>query len=77
MNLFRRIKTMVDGMWIQRQIHKDDLYEVCISCHISTGTPKTLEIAKRLYYVEGAGQMCRDCWETLYPLPEKKHHELG
>jgi hypothetical protein len=64
----RGVFGMTDGMWIHRQIHKHDLYETCISCKELTGTPKTLE---------GAGQMCRDCWEALYPLPEKKYDELG
>ena len=73
----RGVFGMTDGMWIHRQIHKHDLYENCISCKELTGTPKTLDIQKRLYYIEGAGQMCRDCWEALYPLPEKKHDELG
>lgn len=69
--IWHRIQTMVDGMWIQRQIHKEQLYESCISCKEITGTPKVLDIQKRLYYLEGAGQMCRECWETLYPT---QHH---
>lgn len=68
---------MVDGMWIRRQIHKHDLYEECISCKEITGTPKTLDISKRLYYFEGAGQLCRTCWETLYPQKESTYDELG
>lgn len=59
---------MTDGMFIHRQIHKEELYERCISCKELTGIPKTLDIQERLYYVEGAGQMCRDCWDVLYPV---------
>jgi hypothetical protein len=68
---------MTDGMWIHRQIHKHELYDSCISCREVTGIPKTLDIEKRLYYVPGAGQMCQDCWEALYLLPENTHDKLG
>lgn len=73
----RGVFGMTDGMFIQRQIHKEELYEQCISCKELTGTPKTLDIKKRSYYVEGAGQMCRDCWEALYPQKETKYDELS
>lgn len=62
----RGVFGMTDGMFIHRQIHKHEIYEECISCKALTGTPKTLDIKQRLYYIEGAGQMCRDCWEVLY-----------
>ena len=73
----RGVFGMTDGMWIQRQIHKEELYEKCISCKELTGTPKTLDIKQRLYYIEGAGQMCRDCWEVLYPQKETTYDELS
>lgn len=77
--LLHRIRQMVDGMWVQRQIHKHELYEECISCGIVTQTPKTLDVSKRLYYIEGVGQMCRECWETLYPIQRHTgdEHDLG
>jgi len=68
---------MTDGMFIQRQIHKEELYEQCISCKELTGIPKTLDIQQRLYYVQGAGQLCRDCWEALYPPKETMYDELS
>lgn len=68
---------MTDGMFIHRQIHKQDLYETCVSCKEVTDTPKTLDIQKRLYYIEGVGQLCRDCWEALYPLKETTDDELS
>lgn len=67
---------MTDGMWIQRQIHKDELYETCVSCKELTGTPKSLDIAQRLYYIEGVGQMCRDCWDVLFPPKVTKYDDL-
>lgn len=68
---------MTDGMFIQRQIHKHELYEECISCKDVTGVPKALDVQKRLYYIEGVGQLCRDCWETLYPKKETTDVELS
>lgn len=77
-SLIHRIREMVDGMWVQRQIHKHDLYEECISCKIITHTPKSLDVSQRLYYIEGVGQMCRECWETLYPIEHHgDEHDLG
>lgn len=68
---------MTDGMWIQRQIHKEELYETCVSCKELTGTPKMLDIEQRFYYIKGAGQLCRDCWEALYPPKETTYDELS
>ena len=40
----------------------DDLYEECIMCHGKTETLKTTHIDFRYGYVEGAGQLCRECY---------------
>lgn len=61
--LRRHRRNHVDGMFISRQIHGT---EHCIFCTIDTGIPRTLDISERLYYVEGVGQMCRDCWDETY-----------
>ena len=66
---------MTDGMWRQRQIHKDEIYEICVSCRINTGVPKTLDIQERLYYIEGAGQMCRDCYDETYPETKRSSYD--
>lgn len=52
-------------MFIRDQIHRGET-ELCMFCHIDTGIPRGLDIQERLYYVEGVGQMCRDCWEETY-----------
>lgn len=54
----------VDGVYIQKQINKT---EICISCKNDTGVPIGLDIESRLYYIQGAGQLCQDCYNTLYP----------
>lgn len=71
---FRR---RIDGLFIQKQIHKDhEVFEKCVSCHVVTGTPKTLDISQRLYYIDGAGQMCRDCWDVLFPPKQETRYDL-
>jgi uncharacterized protein (UPF0248 family) len=40
----------------------DDEYEICIICHRETDVKKSTPVDKRKYYVEGFGQMCRECY---------------
>lgn len=37
-------------------------YETCVSCQKITNVPKMLHIDFRNHYVEGAGQLCFDCY---------------
>lgn len=41
-------------------------YERCICCHYQTDQMKSQNVWERSYYVEGAGQLCRHCYETVY-----------
>lgn len=38
----------------------------CVICGKDTIYPKDLHIDYRLYYIEGAGQLCVDCYEINY-----------
>lgn len=40
----------------------NDLYEDCILCNEKTTTLKTAHVDFRTGYIEGAGQLCRDCY---------------
>ena len=40
--------------------------EICIVCGIDTKVSKELRVDLREHYVEGAGQMCKKCWENTY-----------
>jgi len=40
----------------------NDLYEDCILCGVKTTTLKTTHIDFRTGYIEGAGQLCRECY---------------
>lgn len=39
-----------------------DMYEKCIKCGNETDTLKTTHVDFRIGYVDGAGQLCRDCY---------------
>ena len=38
----------------------------CVSCVVETQYDVTENINNRFYYVEGAGQLCKDCYERVY-----------
>lgn len=40
--------------------------ETCVSCGKQTDIPKERNISERRFYIEGAGQLCRDCYYQLY-----------
>jgi hypothetical protein len=37
----------------------------CISCGVQTPYQRDVNIEYRSHYVEGAGQMCKECWGDL------------
>jgi hypothetical protein len=39
-----------------------DIFETCIQCGAETDTLKTTHIDFRVGYIEGAGQLCRQCY---------------
>ena len=38
----------------------------CVLCSEETIYPKDMHIDYRMYYVEGAGQVCKSCYEKVY-----------
>ena len=44
-------------------------------CGEDTGVPVTLDIQERLYYIEGAGQMCRECYDETYPETKRSSYD--
>jgi len=40
--------------------------EKCVSCEKETEEDINTPIDHRDYYVEGVGQLCKDCWVELY-----------
>jgi hypothetical protein len=53
---------LVTSIGKQLEIPFEDIYEDCIMCGKKTTTLKTAHVDFRYGYVEGAGQMCRECY---------------
>ena len=55
-------------------------YEGCISCGKVTDVPKTMVVQKRDNYIDGAGQVCRECGYRLkaeYESRNKRKNDMG
>ena len=48
------------------QTYTDGRFEVGVSCHKTTDIPVTMDIHQRYGYVEGSGQLCKDCYREIY-----------
>jgi hypothetical protein len=53
---------LVTSIGKQLEIPFEDIYEDCIMCGKKTTTLKTAHVDFRYGYVEGAGQLCRQCY---------------
>lgn len=51
---------------ICRDGNEDAKYESCVCCHKPTNIAKNKDIEFRPFYIEGAGQLCYDCYHELY-----------
>ena len=40
--------------------------EICVGCRDETNVPIDLHIDFRAYYIEGAGQLCKKCYNKIY-----------
>jgi hypothetical protein len=49
--------------------------EKCILCDIETSIDRSTHIDYRHYYVEGVGQLCKECWENIFPEEELVYYE--
>jgi len=43
-----------------------DTIEVCVTCGEQTPYKQNTHIDLREHYVEGAGQLCKTCWDDTY-----------
>lgn len=48
--------------------------EKCIVCNIETNVPVSEHVDHRNYYIEGAGQLCKECFESVN---SKKYISIG
>lgn len=59
---------------IERKRVSDDGYDLCISCEKKTKYPTNTPIDKRYNYIEGAGQLCNECYHKIFKtFPEKEN----
>ena len=52
--------------------------ELCVRCGKPTPYEQSTSITLRHYFIEGAGQLCEECWdvwEKLWPIPEFSHEK--
>jgi len=59
--------------------HNDDFtvessYETCVVCDKQTNVPVDLHVDYRNYYIDGAGQLCEECF---FRLDNKKYITIG
>lgn len=59
----RFVIKQIEPLFVQT---KGDETEKCVTCQGDTGEPKDLPVAFRKYYVEGAGQLCKNCYNSTY-----------
>jgi len=41
-------------------------FDNCVCCGTETNEEITKNIYERSYYVEGSGQLCKECWVEIY-----------
>jgi hypothetical protein len=51
---------------MKHNTEKDSNIEKCVICKTETEELIHTHIDYRSYYVEGAGQLCKDCYEKIY-----------
>ena len=54
------------------EIGEVKMKDKCVNCKRETLYSKETHVDFRLGYVEGAGQLCLDCYEKIYMKPKKK-----
>ena len=42
--------------------------DTCVFCGKETTYPEDMHIDYRMYYIEGAGQLCKSCYEKVYKI---------
>lgn len=51
---------------------REDEFEICVCCHKKLDIPVSTPVEFRDFYVEGAGQLCYDCYQEIYGRTGKK-----
>tara|TARA_B100000212_G_scaffold341896_1_gene326521 strand:- start:612 stop:809 length:198 start_codon:yes stop_codon:yes gene_type:complete len=54
-----------------------DGFEICISCDKPTKVKRDAPVKGREFYIEGAGQMCKSCYDTIIEKLKVMHQKLN
>jgi len=68
MSVLNRIKEM-------QEAHRKT--EHCVVCGVDTKVPVTMHVDLRFFYVEGAGQLCKECYNRAYQSDTKNPWVCG
>lgn len=76
MNIFHKLRKTekISGGWSTPETdsvkeENDALNDICVVCGKDSGIPYDMPISHREGYIEGSGQLCRDCYFELYIKP--------
>jgi hypothetical protein len=50
---------------MEKEVKKVEM-DKCVYCDKETKYPKHMHIDFRMHYVEGAGQLCEECYDKIY-----------
>jgi hypothetical protein len=50
---------------LEKKMVSGDGYDLCVSCGTKTVYKTERHIDTRMHYIEGAGQLCDNCYKTL------------
>ena len=50
---------------LEKKMVSEDGYDLCVSCSTKTVYKTETHIDARRNYIEGAGQLCDNCYKTL------------
>lgn len=63
---FGRNKLTEELIHLVSSIREENETDFCVSCGIDTGVHKETHLDHRAFYVQGAGQMCKTCYDDIY-----------
>ena len=50
------------------ELMTEEKNDMCVSCNKKTKYHKNENIHNRMHYIEGAGQLCENCWIDIYDI---------
>jgi len=50
----------------EKELDKENAIEKCVVCGKETEYTYNISISERQFYIEGAGQLCKQCYYDLY-----------